>query len=344
MNELKQRIKDGLDGKYQGLNNGFEDLNKVLFGIQQKCYTLVGGLSGTYKTTLVDYMVFNAIEDAESKGIPIDVFYYSFEIDKLTKQCNYISQAVFKKYGITIPPEKVKGLGKNRLNKDEEKLVDDVIPEVEEIFGKINFRFEPINPTGIRNEIFKHCEQHGTIHREEYEGEGGKTETRISGYTPNEFKYTLVVIDHLYLMKKENKFTTKENMDKMSEYFVYLRNLFNVSPIVVQQFNQGLNAVDRQKYKGIDISPAQTDFKDTTNPYQDADVVLGIMNPFKLDMESYLNYKVNIFRDRMVALKVIKNRLSRDNVAKGLLAHPESGTFEELPIASEIDYNQYTNE
>ena len=61
-------------------------------------------------------------------------------------------------------------------------------------------------------------------------------------------------------------------------------------------------------------------------------------------MESYLGYKVHKFRDRMVALKVIKNRLSRDNVAKGLLAHPESGTFEELPKSSDIDYNQYVKD
>jgi hypothetical protein len=30
-----------------------------------------------------------------------------------------------------------------------------------------------------------------------------------------------------------------------------------------------VSSVDRLKFKGADISPQQTDFKDSTNPYQD---------------------------------------------------------------------------
>jgi hypothetical protein len=64
----------------------------------------------------------------------------------------------------------------------------------------------------------------------------------------------------------------------------------------------------------LDISPSQNDFKDTTNPYQDADVVLGLMSPYKLDMQTYMDYDIKKLQDKMVALKIIKNRLSRDGL------------------------------
>lgn len=339
--DLRKRIEDGQKGVFQGLENGFKDLNKYIFGVQQKCYTLIGGMSGTFKTTLLDYIILNAIQDAKAKNIPIDVFYYSFEIDKLTKQCNWLAQLAYNNYGRIITPEKIKGLGNNRLDPEEKQIIDSLIPEMNQIFNEINFTFDAVNPTGIYNEIFAHCSKNGTFKYATYKDENGQVKQKIDSYTPNEFRYTIVAVDHLYLLKKERQFDTKKNMDKMSEYFVNLRNIFNISPFVVQQFNQGLNAVDRQKYKGVDLSPSQNDFKDTTNPYQDADVVLGIMNPFKLDIEKYLGYDIKQFRDAMIALKIIKNRLSGDNKTKALLCHPESGRFQELPLASKINYEAY---
>lgn len=71
------------------------------------------------------------------------------------------------------------------------------------------------------------------------------------------------------------------------------------------------------------------------------DVALGIINPFKLDMFDYQGYNTRILRDRFISLKVIKNRLDRDNVSKGLLARPEVGSFQELPPPQEINYSNY---
>ena len=341
MSRLQERITQGTTGRFAGLDNGFKDLNKVLFGVQKKCYTLIGGQSGTYKTTLLDFIFLNAIQDAKAKGIPIDVFYYSFEIDKISKQCNWLSQLAYKTYGKIISPEKIKGLGNNRLSSDELEIVNSLVPEIEELFNSINFIFDITNPTGIYNDIFKHCSKYGEFKYSTYINEHGEEKKRIESFKYHEDRYVLIGIDHIVLSKKERGFTTKENIDKLSEYMLGLRNIFDVSPFLVQQFNSGLSATDRQKFKGVDLSPSQTDFKDSTNPYQDCDVALGIINPYKLDMETYLGYDINKFKDRFIALKVIKNRLSKDNVAKGLLAKPEIGSFVELPRANIINYSDY---
>ena len=147
-------------------------------------------------------------------------------------------------------------------------------------------------------------------------------------------------MDHYFLLKKERGFSPKETIDKMSEYFVELRNTFGMTIFPIQQFNQGLSSVERQKFKGADLSPAQGDFRDSTNPYQDADVVLGIMNPAKLDMEECLGYDLEKI-ENVIMLKIIKNRLSSDNIAIGLQANPKAGNFIELPLAKTIDYNKF---
>jgi len=336
---LKQRIQEGLEGKYEGLANGFNDINQFIFGVQRKCYTLIGGASGSYKTTILDYIILNALTDANKKNIPIDIFYYSFEIDELSKKCNWIAQLAYMTYGVIIKPESIKGMGKNRLTADEQQMVDTLIPEVDKLFEQIKFTFEPVNPTGIYNEVFKYCETQGELIYSDYTDENGELKKRIKGYIPKDNRLILIAIDHLYLSKKERGFNTKQNMDKLSEYLVLLRNIFSVSPFILQQFNSGMSAVDRQKFKGVDLSPQQSDYRDSTNPYSDADVVIGLMNPYKMGLDSSLGYKLDVFKDRFLMLKIIKNRLSRDNIAKGIIAHPESGRFVELPKAEEFQKN-----
>lgn len=70
-----------------------------------------------------------------------------------------------------------------------------------------------------------------------------------------------------------------------------------------------------------------------------ADVVLGTMCPYKLDLNSSLGYDITKLKDKMIMLKVIKNRLSRDNIAIGLYVEPKAGLFEELPHPEEFNKN-----
>jgi len=341
MTKLKQRIQDGTEGKFRGLKNGFKRINNYIFGVQKNCYTLIGGDSGTYKTTILDYIVNNAIEDAIAKGIEITVFYYSFEIDELTKKCNWLSRAVNNKYGVEIPPQKIKGLGYDpedsstfdkRLSEEEKTMVESCIEEVDILFSKINFIFDPLNPTGIYKDVFRYFENNGEIQYEKYMNENNVEKKRIVGYTPkNSNSQFLLCIDHLALMKDEQGFGTKDNIDKMSEYTVFLRNTFGISAFYLQQFNDSLSSVDRSKFKGVDLSPQKSDFKDSRNPYQDSDIVIGLMCPYKLDMVTSLGYDIGRLKKNMIMFKIIKNRLADDNVAFGLYVKPKTGSFIELP-------------
>lgn len=342
--QFKERVEEGLKGKYQGLDNGLDRINRYIFGVQRSCYTLLGGLSGAAKTKYVDFTILNALQDAESKNIPINIFYYSFEIDEFTKRAEWLSILIYKKYNYILAPEKIKGLGDFRLDAQEQRLVEEFLPELDKLFAKITWVFESTNPTGLMKEWWRFMEKRGTFTKEPYVDEHGVKKERICKFTNNNLEeYNIVVIDHIALCKLERDFSLKENLDKLSEYAVIIKNLFGVTFFFLQQFNQGLSSVERQKFKGIDISPQQSDFKDSTNPYTDADVVLGLMNPYKMDMETCLGYNIDKawevynLKDRFRLLKVVKNRLSRDNINIGLLFIAESGAFEELKQPKDIN-------
>lgn len=329
---LEERIQAGLNGDFEGIDNGFITLNKLVYGVQKTCLSLIGGLSGTYKTTLLDYIILNAIEDCEKKNIPFNIHYYSFEIDEITKKCNWLSVRIFNKHGIDISPEIIKGFGNNRLTEEQLYYVNLETPYIEQLFKKINFTFAATNPTGIYRQLWNFMSERGTFVKSPYINENNETKEKIDTWIPNDPKeYNIVALDHYALLKKERSFGTKEVIDKMSEYFVELRNMFKLSIFVVQQFNRSLSSVERLKFKGVDLSPQESDFKDSGNGFHDSDVVYGLLNPYKLDMDSCLGYNIKILQDQFLMLKVIKNRLGRDNTAIGLLAKPQSGSFLELP-------------
>lgn len=347
--DFRERIRKGLNGDYKGLKNGLNRINKYIFNTQRGCYYLLGGLSGSFKTTFADFILINALEDAEVQGVPINVFYYSFEIDELSKRANWTSVLIYNKYGIVVPPEKIKGLGDFRLNEDEQKLVEDVYDELERLFSKINWVWESTNPTGIYREIWSFMEKRGSFEKESYTDEHGEVKERIVRFIPNDpNEYNILLIDTYQLMKLEGRngklFNIKENIDKMSEYGIGLRNIFGLTLFFISQFNQGLSSVDRQRFKEVDISPQQNDFKDSTSPYADADVVIGLMNAHKMDMKTCLGYSINQdfetynLKWRFLLMKIIKNRLSRDNICIGLFVKPEAGSFEELKPANELTH------
>lgn len=351
MSGFLDRFERGQSGHYSGLDNGLGSINKYIYGVQRKWYYLIGGLSSTGKTVLVDSMLQAAIRDAEDKGIELDVFYYSYEIDAETKFAQWLSNHIYNKHNIVVSPEEIAGYGDYRLPNHLKELVKLEIPCLERIFNKINFRFDPTNPTGVYKELFDFYDKRGTWEKETYKSidESGRldangnlieiTKERIIGYKDsNPQRYMIVVIDHIALTKSERKFSLKENIDKLSEYFIWLRNICGTTLMVLQQFNNGLNTVDRKKYSGEDLLPQQNDFKDSSNPFQDCDTALGIMNPHKMNSNSTIicGYSMEKIKRNFRIINIIKNRKGADCKVGGYYFNPSIGTFKKLPDPKSI--------
>ena len=61
------------------------------------------------------------------------------------------------------------------------------------------------------------------------------------------------------------------------------------------------------------------------------------MNPWKMDFKQYLGHDLTVLKEKFRLVKVIKNRLGRDNVAFGYAFNAEAGKFACLPPAEDIE-------
>lgn len=308
-------FKEGQEGRNFGLPTGIPDLDKSLDGMQRKTTYTVASSPKVGKSTLVDFcFVLNPyLYSLENPDLDIDWNYYSFEIDRVQKEFKFA--AFFMDYDYQIDSIEHNGqwfmmsprylLG--RL-KDEEGNIIPVSKEhaelLKEIYsnrivplfgrysqngsklqdGKINFIEEKTNPTGVRNDLLAYADRNGEFFKEPYHTKNEKGEDvvkeRIIGYKPkNPNKFTINILDHVRLLKRERNFTMKDNIDKMSQYEVELRNWCGHTFVNVIHLNRGLAAVDRLRFSGAHIYPTAEDIKDSGNLSEDSDVVMTLFNP-----------------------------------------------------------------
>ncbi len=152
--------------------------------------------------------------------------------------------------------------------------------------GKIKLIVDTVdsNPTGVRNYLLNLAKDNGKFLYEDYvttNNTGQKIKKqRLSGYEPNNpKKYTIVLIDHVRKLPIERGFTLKQNIDKMLEYEVQLRNLCNFTFINVIHLNRQIVEVNRMKYSKETLFPIPEDIKDSGNLSEESDTILTMMNP-----------------------------------------------------------------
>ena len=328
-----------------GLDNNLDGLNKYLYGMHRGRYYLVGADSGVGKTTFVDYgFVLNAWYAAKKANKRLHIFYYSFEISKVEKTSRWISFMVYKQFGKIIPSEyimnRIEGVP---LTEEDAKMVEAVFPLVEEIMRDIQFVEDPIHPTFIFQTLIDHHFDHiGKVERAEptEEQRKQKRKGRIISYTPKPDHMddmTLVVVDHVALTLSEKGMSTKETIDRLSSYFVQLRNLFGATIVVVQQFNSDLQTFNRNmqlRSRGASIIlPQKLDFGDSKYTYRDADVVIGLVKPAQFDLDTFFDVDIKLFREYYISASLMKNRYGSDNHMFDYFVNPIVGSFEYIDDA-----------
>jgi len=365
-------VAKGQLGLNAGLPNCFDRFNKFLFGTHKRTYYAVGGLPGSGKSGFVDdNFVLSPYFKTKDKGLPTKHYhwhYYSFEVDYLSKRAKWTAYRLYQKYNVLCDSNFLLGKGVIRdlngkvisspqnisYHPGLEAKIKDVTDEIDELFDHITFIDDSMNPTGIFREIMAWANSHGTFHYENYDiiedytkPHVVKTGSRISGYTlHNPDDINIIIADHVALAKRERNYSLKDNIDKLSEYFIFLRNKCDYITVPVVQFNKGLTAIDRQKFKRELLLPSLEDFKDTGNIGQDCNVALGLFNPFKMDFEDHLGYPImpNLgsrtrpaFEDKFRAINIMKNRDGEEWRHIGMQYLGGLGKYTELPLPELFD-------
>lgn len=341
---LKNEIQSGLDGRNAGIPMGFNRLNRYI-GIRKRIYTLVGGLTGSGKTSFVDdaYVLnpFDWFISQDNPKIKLKIIYRSMERSRTYKFAKWISRKIFYDYGIIIPVGKMLGWT-DKMTKDEHDIFltyKEYMEKMEEVITIID---GPENPVGIAKELKEYALQNGKIEQ---------LDTHNKMYVPNdENVITLVIIDHIGLLKTTKDLSTKKQViDKMSDELRYARDFYGYSPVVVSQFNRDISNPIR--IKNGDVEPQLEDFKESSQTQDDADVILALFDPMRYKVADPSGYDLNKLKDEFGAkyfrsVRLIKNSYGEDDIRIGLGFLGQVGMFKELPKRKDItdlDYQSVVN-
>jgi hypothetical protein len=263
------------------------------------------------------------------------------ERSRTYKYAKWVARKIFLDQGVIIPVPKLLGWTE-KMTPDEHDLFlmyEDYLESMKEV---ITIMDGPENPIGIAKHLKDHALANGVI--EEVDQYNKK-------YIPNnENEITIVVIDHIGLLKPTKDYPTKkQTIDKMSDELRYARDFYGYSPVVVSQFNRDISNPSR--IKNGDVEPQLEDFADSSATQNDADVVMALFDPMRYKVADPSGYDLDKLKDQYGAkyfrsLRLIKNSYGEDDVRIGLGFLGQIGMFKELPRKKDItdsDYESITN-
>lgn len=342
---LKHEVELGLTGRNDGIPMGFNRLNKYI-GIRKGMYFLVGGLTGSGKTSFIDdAFVLNPFDwfiSQKDPNIKLRIIYRSMERSRTYKLAKWISRKIFLDHAIIIPVSKLLGWN-DKMTADEHDLFlmyEDYMNQMGDVITIID---GPENPVGIAKELKAHALKNGRIEQvDEYN----------KRYFPNnEREVTIVIIDHVGLLKTtKDQPTKKDAIDKMSDELRFARDFYGYTPVVVSQFNRSISNI--QRIKSGDVEPQLEDFAESSSTQNDADVVLALFDPMRYKVADTSGYALDKLLDTSTgakyfrSLRLIKNSYGEDDLRIGLGFMGQVGMFKELPRVKEIrdaDYEAVLN-
>lgn len=310
-------FNEGQEGNNVGLNMGIPNLNRAVGGLQKKRKWAIAAGPKVGKSTLTDFaFIIEPYLDAILKGIPLEFIYYSFEIDRVSKEFDFAAHFFERDFRITevqlhtgvtfkgtifVPMSGEYLMGQAKDDNDNpikvpidifNKLLTIYTTRIVPLFGEydsngtkikngvINFIENKENPTGIRNYLLAHAERNGIFTWESSVGSGGATYSHRSSYKPNNSKkITIVIMDHVRKLLWERGFKMKETIDKYSEYTTEIRNMCGYTFVDVIHLNRSITDVKRLQYADDRLYPMSDDIKDTGNLAEECNYVLSMFNP-----------------------------------------------------------------
>lgn len=278
-------------------------------------YWAITGMTGTGKTSLTDQLfILDLIENRKS----IRWVYHVMERNKIQKYAKWVSYLIYQKEGIILDFNTiVQNRKKSRaLLTDEYELIktyDDFLQR--EVLPRIDIYTGPADKEEIRRNITK-------------------------AYNRKDFDMLIHISDHAGKVKgKGDSYTTiRDYSNSMGE----MRDKLGIIHVDVVQLNQKrVNDTHRRRNFGAEILSSDV-YGGEIIP-QNVDVMLGILHPNAMNLDSRRGYDMKQFAvgddNRYREVKVMKANFDTLQTVPCLFIG-ETAKFIEIPNASDINYDQ----
>jgi hypothetical protein len=383
-NSLLTHLDRILEGKEQYIPNKHVRMRET-FNLHKGRYILVGSDTNVGKTSLVDdSIVLYSFEwlMQQSFDYYFKIPYYSMERATRDKLAKWLSWKIYQDKGLKIPSNvfSVGSQGDIKLNDSHTKLAKEYEPWMTKVLDHIIIKQGPQWPKDISNDIEQIAKETlykittdaknifvDSIKQGEFNPEVTKlrnkknvmyrtlniAKEKVDVY-PNETIYVLktpntyvfIILDHLGKLRGDSK---KSAIDEMDLILSMARDNYYMSPIAVSQFNRSVGDITRIKFSSGSLEPQLSDYKDSSNPAESADLVIAPFDAYRYNSYSkeglYHGYNVANSMNpstlspsgnqRFRSLHVLKNSYGPSQITYGMRFTGEVMDFKLLPLPND---------
>ena len=334
----RQRIIDGL---FNCLPWPFRRFRMYIPGTEKSKYIIVTANQKVGKSKFVDYVyVYETILFVmQHPEIRAKILYFTLEMSPNTKKDEFMSFLLAYLDHIYISPTDLNSVNSGKpvpeeiLNLLESEKYKPYIDKYDEIVTYID---DIRNPTGINKYCRDYALSHGHINytNEIYVDSTGRTCRLIDKDNPytadDEEEIRIIVVDNASNFTQESGLNKMDTINKMSKYFITLRDQLLYTIVLVQHQAQAQEGIENRKM-GL-TKPTSDGLADCKTTSRDANQVLGLYSPFKYEIRTHEGYDITRFRNYIRFLQVLEDR---DYGASGqvcpLFFNGISSMFRELP-------------
>lgn len=330
---FKFLVDEGRKGNNIGLSVGSKKLELYMDGFLPGTSYLIGGASGSGKSTYALWaLVYQPLlEFMNGINTIRDPYWIMFSLEMTEEQIygKLASMYIYDKFGVELRFKEMFSRGRDCILTDTCRELLDQIDEFLDILDQRLIIYEgSLTESRYEKVLNEELHKFGKFNGDKY--------------IPNNPQQIIgVMIDHCSLVKATLGRSKKDEMDAISRDSVAIRNKTKiVSPIHISQFNRASNSDERLKQSMQD--PNQSDFKDSGSLYEDSQVCLAIFSPHKYRLKNYKGYDVSILEQRIVGIYLLKSRFGTSDIMVPFGFYGDCSHYLELPKPDEIyDYEKY---
>ena len=342
INHYRLRRERAISGLFNCLPWPFPRFKAFLPGTEKGKYIIVTANQKVGKSKFVDYVyVYETILFVmQHPEIRAKIFYFTLEISPNSKKDEFMSFLLGYLDHIYISPTDLNSVDSDKPVPSEilELLASERYKPFIDKYDEIVTYIDDIrNPTGINKYCRDYALAHGHVNytNETYTDSNGKVCKLINKddpYTaddPEEIR--IVIVDNASNFTQESGLDKKDTINKMSKYFITLRDHLLYTIVLVQHQAQAQEGIENRKM-GL-TKPSSDGLADCKTTSRDANLVLGLYSPFKYEIKTHEGYDITKFKNYIRFLQVLEDR---DYGASGqvcpLFFNGMSSAFRELPL------------
>ena len=355
LENLHKRRENAINGGVNCIPFPFTRFRNEVPGVEQGQYCLVTANQKVGKSSIASFLyIYNVLDYCyeHPDKCSCHIIYFALEESKQRVIERYMSHLLYKLNKIRISPQDLRSTSVDYPAPEAvlKLFEEDEYKKRLDFFNQcVQFDTENTNPTGILRVCEEYAKSVGDFnsHTMKSNGLSGDNVNVFDSYVqhdPNHYK--IMFIDHISLVDKEQGFSNKQAVDKVSEYCVkYLRNRYNYTCVVIQQQaseTEGLEAIKMKK-----MMPSTSGLSDSKYTSRDSNLVLGLFDPSKFGLPAWLGYKIQEpgtnkgLKNYGRFLYVLANRDGEMGGICPLFFDGAVTNFEELPKPDGVEIEKY---